>query len=75
MKPVGTNVLLVGLSLQLATFSVFLVVMALFVKRANGIKDAGFNPCLKKVIAAVWAAGFFVQVRDISPVPCTLIYI
>ncbi|KIX03102.1 uncharacterized protein Z518_06652 [Rhinocladiella mackenziei CBS 650.93] len=65
LKDVGTNVLLVGLALQLATFSVFLVVMARFVGRIRASKDAGFNPCVKKVILGAWIASLFVQIRSI----------
>ncbi|EXJ67445.1 uncharacterized protein A1O5_09458 [Cladophialophora psammophila CBS 110553] len=66
LKTVGTNVLLVGLSLQLATFSVFLVVLARFVRRVSRVgKDAGWDPRVKKVVWGVWIAGFWVQVRSV----------
>ncbi|KIW23461.1 uncharacterized protein PV07_11655 [Cladophialophora immunda] len=65
LKTVGTNVLLVGLSLQLATFSVFLVVLGKYVKRVSRDKDAGLNPRVRKVVWAVWIAGFWVQVRSV----------
>ncbi|KIY03515.1 uncharacterized protein Z520_00206 [Fonsecaea multimorphosa CBS 102226] len=76
LKTVGTNVLLVGLSLQLATFTVFLVVLGKFVTRARvssscrakdaGAADAGgLDPSVRKVVWAVWIAGFWVQVRSI----------
>jgi hypothetical protein len=62
LKTVGTNVLLVGLALQLATFSTFLLVLGRMVGRVNRSRDAGFNPCVKKVLLGAWIAGFFVQV-------------
>ncbi|KEF60382.1 uncharacterized protein A1O9_01942 [Exophiala aquamarina CBS 119918] len=65
LKEVGTNVLLVGLALQLATFSTFLLVLGRVVVRVKRSYDSGFNPCVKKVILGVWIAGFFVQVRSI----------
>lgn len=71
LKEVGTNVLLVGLALQLATFSVFLFVLATFVRRVNKSSDSGFNPRVKKVILGVWIAGAFVQVRHL-PAPLAL---
>lgn len=64
MKDVGTNVLLVGLGLQLATFSAFLVVLARFVHRVAGAKGAAaeWNSSVKKVVLGMWIAGFWVQV-------------
>jgi hypothetical protein len=72
LKTVGTNVLLVGLCLQLATFSVFLVVLWMFGQRAMRSKEVGLDPCVKKVVFGVWIAGFFVQVSVVScrAVPC-----
>ncbi|OCT49005.1 putative RTA1 domain protein [Cladophialophora carrionii] len=66
LKTVGTNVLLVGLCLQLATFTVFLAVLWMFGRRVASTKEAaGLDPCVKKVVFGVWLAGFFVQVRSI----------
>ncbi|KAJ9503407.1 hypothetical protein H2202_001561 [Exophiala xenobiotica] len=65
LKDIGTNVLLVGLVLQLATFTIFMVVLARFVKRVQKLQETGFNPCVKKVILGMWIASFFVQVRSI----------
>ncbi|KIW52885.1 hypothetical protein PV05_08498 [Exophiala xenobiotica] len=65
LKDIGTNVLLVGLALQLATFTVFLLLMGRFVTRVKGNQETGFNPCVKKVILGAWVASFFVQVRSI----------
>ncbi|EXJ56856.1 hypothetical protein A1O7_07200 [Cladophialophora yegresii CBS 114405] len=64
LKTVGTNVLLVGLSLQLATFSVFLCVLWMFGQRARSTQ-AGMDPYVSKVVLGVWVAGFFVQVRSV----------
>jgi hypothetical protein len=60
LKTVGTDVLLVGLSLQLATFSVFLVVLWRFGVRARDSGGLGWPE--KKVIRATWIAGVLVQV-------------
>ncbi|KAK5052038.1 hypothetical protein LTR84_002842 [Exophiala bonariae] len=65
LKDVGTNVLLVGLALQLATFSTFLLVLGRVVRRVDRSRDIGFDPRVKKVILGVWIAGFFVQTRSI----------
>ncbi|ETI26129.1 hypothetical protein G647_02906 [Cladophialophora carrionii CBS 160.54] len=65
LKTVGTNVLLVGLCLQLATFTVFLAVLWMFGRRAARTKEAGLDPSVRKVVFGVWLAGFFVQVRSI----------
>ncbi|KIW12589.1 hypothetical protein PV08_09867 [Exophiala spinifera] len=65
MKDIGTNVLLVGLALQLATFTVFLVVMARFVRRVNRRQDTGFETGVKKVIVGASIASGFVQIRSI----------
>ncbi|OAP63301.1 hypothetical protein AYL99_02528 [Fonsecaea erecta] len=65
LKTVGTNVLLVGLSLQLATFSVFLVFFGSFVKRVSWCKETAFDCGARKVVWAIWIAGFWVQVRSV----------
>jgi hypothetical protein len=62
---IGMNVLLFGLGLQLTTFCIFLGVFWLFVRRVKYDKDAGLNPCVKKVVLGVWLAGACVQVRSI----------
>lgn len=67
MKDIGTNVLIVGLALQLATFTVFLTVMARFVRRVIRRRDAGFSPCVKKVMIGANIASCFVQVRYLIP--------
>lgn len=60
LKTVGTNVLLFGLSLQLATFSIFLLVLWMFEGRVRGGKDVEMGT--RVVMRGVWAAGSFVQV-------------
>ncbi|KAJ9610403.1 hypothetical protein H2200_005180 [Cladophialophora chaetospira] len=65
LKTVGTNVLLVGLSLQLATFTVFLVVLGTFQRRVRRSKDVDMSSNVNRVLKGVWIAGFFVQVRSI----------
>jgi len=65
LEIVGTNVLLFGLCLQLATFSGFLVILWSFVRRVGQCKETGLNPCVKRVIRGVWVAGFLVQVSHL----------
>ncbi|KAJ9623768.1 hypothetical protein H2204_011060 [Knufia peltigerae] len=67
LKDVGTNVLLVGLALQLATFTVFLTVMVRFVRRVTRSRDTDFSPCVKKVVIGANIASCFVQVRYLIP--------
>ena len=62
LNDVGTNVLLVGLALQLATFSTFLFILWRFIQRVKQTPDAEFSPNAKKVIQGAWIAGVFVQV-------------
>jgi hypothetical protein len=64
-ETIGMSVLLFGLSLQLATFCIFLGLFWLFVRRVKLAKDVGLNPCVKKVVFGVWLAGGCVQVRSI----------
>lgn len=80
LKDVGTNVLLVGLALQLATFSTFLLVLWRVVHRVDRSREMGFDPRVRKVILGAWIAGFFVQVRlttntTFAPVPYLLIFL
>lgn len=67
LKEVGTNVLLVGLALQLATFSTFLLVLGRVVRRVNRSRHTEFDPRVKKVILGVWIASLFVQVSTLHP--------
>ena len=62
LKVLGTDVLLCGLALQVVTFSIFLVVLGGFLRRVKRHKEVGLNPCVKRVVRAVWIAGFLVQV-------------
>lgn len=68
LKNVGTNVLLVGLALQLATFTTFLCVSWCFVRRVRAVnggkggQSSGLTPGVQMVVKGVWVAGAFVQV-------------
>lgn len=68
LKDVGTNVLLVGLALQLATFTAFLGMSGCFVRRVKivhggkGGQSSGLEPGVQVVVRGVWGAGAFVQV-------------
>ena len=64
LKTVGTNVLLFGLCLQLATFSAFLLMLGMFERRVKAHKEIGLNPCVRRVVKGTWTAGFFVQVSQ-----------
>lgn len=66
LKEVGTNVLLVGLALQLATFSTFLLVLGRVVQRVNRSRHTEFDPRVKKVILGVWIASLFVQASTLQ---------
>jgi hypothetical protein len=62
-KTAGVDVLLVGLALQLATFTIFLVVTWQFMCRLRMVDGGGFEPSLKKMLTGVWIAAIFVEVR------------
>ena len=66
-KEIGVNVLLVGLALQLATFTFYLAFLWQFVCRVRRVEQAGFNPSVRKVIMGIWIASAFVQVHVIPP--------
>jgi len=66
-KDIGIRVLLVGLALQLATFTVFLTLMWRYVCRVRASVATGFHPSVKKVILGVWVAGAFVEVCQRHP--------
>jgi len=70
-RTVGVDVLLVGLALQLATFTFFLVVTWRFVCRVRVTAKPVFNTNLTKVMTGVWIAAFFVEVSRCFPI-CTL---
>lgn len=59
----GVDVLVVGLALQLATVTVFLVVTWQFVGRLSVAGGGRFEPSLKKMVIAVWITAIMVEVR------------
>ncbi|KAL2863139.1 RTA1 domain-containing protein [Aspergillus lucknowensis] len=64
LEDIGTGVLIGGLALQLATFSVFLIVVITFHLRAlRG--GAALEDGMIKVIYGIYIAGFFIMVRSI----------
>jgi hypothetical protein len=58
----GIDVLLVGLALQLATFTLFLVVTWQFMCRLRMVDGGSFEPRLKKMLTGIWIATIFVEV-------------
>lgn len=76
-KSVGENVLIAGLAAQLATFTVYMVVLLLFCLRVSagksgnfvdgegseGARKYGFNPLVKQVVRGMWIASAFVEVN------------
>jgi RTA1 like protein len=66
-RTAGIDVLLVGLALQLATFTFFLVVTWRFVCRLRLVEGESFNPGLKKMLTGVWIAAIFVEVSWLFP--------
>ncbi|KAK5939988.1 hypothetical protein PMZ80_007406 [Knufia obscura] len=78
-KDTGRAILMVGLGCQLATFTVFMVVLGLFCLRVRGghegeggikgvgggnERDYGFNPLVKQVVKGMWIASVLVEVSD-----------
>lgn len=61
-RTAGIDVLLVGLALQLATFTFFLVITWRFVCRVRIVVGGGFEPNLKKMLTGVWVAAILVEV-------------
>ena len=61
-KDVGVNILLCGLALQLGTFTFYLAFLWRFMCRVRSVEEAGFNPCVRKVLTGMWIACGFVQV-------------
>ena len=61
-KTAGIDVLLVGLALQLSTFTFFLVVVWQFVCRVRMVEGENFEPNLKKMLRGVFIAAIFVEV-------------
>jgi len=65
LRTVGIDVILVGLALQVITFTGFLTVFAMFQSRVNNMKDVSLQPGAKKVITGVWIASILVQIRTV----------
>lgn len=63
-KTVGTNILLIGLMLQVITFSLFLILTWRFVSRVKKSAATGFNPFVKQVLRGVWIAGALIEVSE-----------
>lgn len=68
-KTAGIDVLLVGLALQLSTFTFFLVVVWQFVCRVRLVEEGNFEPNLKKMLRGVFIASIFVEVSEMRPQP------
>jgi RTA1 like protein len=60
----GINVLLFGLSLQLATFTVFLVALWMLVCRVR-IVEGGFEPKVKSLMVGITVASVFIEIRSV----------
>ena len=71
-KDIGVNILLVGLALQLGTFTFYLGFLWRFVCRVRKVEEAGFNPCVRKVLTGIWIASAFVQVSNPPYLPLSL---
>ncbi|BCS25544.1 RTA1 domain-containing protein [Aspergillus puulaauensis] len=61
----GKGILIAGLALQLATFSVFLVVVVKFHRDALKGGVLAQEEGMKRVLSGVYIAGFFIMVRSI----------
>ncbi|KIW11548.1 hypothetical protein PV08_10849 [Exophiala spinifera] len=62
LRTIGMDIIIVGLALQLLTFTAFIAVLAIFQTRVNRRDDVILQPGAKRVIRAVWVASFFIQV-------------
>lgn len=62
LEKAGTGILISGLALQLATFSVFLVVVVKFHRDALKSGVLAQDEGMKKVLLGVYIAGFFIMV-------------
>jgi hypothetical protein len=62
-KETGTNVLIGGLALQLATFSLFMIIVWRFHVRAKAIGN-GVDKGVHQVLIGIYAAGFFIWVSS-----------
>lgn len=71
-KTLGTNVLIFGLAAQLATFTLYVIVLALFCQRISAgsgggsdhekRREYGFNPLHKQVVKGIWIASVLIEV-------------
>ncbi|EAS30864.3 RTA1 domain-containing protein [Coccidioides immitis RS] len=61
-KGAGTNALIGGLALQLATFSMFFAIVVRFHRRVHALRHQ-VDDNLKKVLLGLYVAGFFIWVR------------
>ncbi|EEP79209.1 predicted protein [Uncinocarpus reesii 1704] len=61
-KEAGTNVLIGGLALQLATFSLFLVIVLVFHQRVHSLRRS-VDDNLKKVLIGLYISGLFIWLR------------
>jgi RTA1 like protein len=61
---IGTNILLLGLSLQLATFTAFIVLLWRFVCRVRIVEGAS-EPNIKKLLVGVVVASACIEVRSV----------
>lgn len=62
---IGTNVLLTGLSLQLATFTVFILISTLFIIRVRRQNPQALGGGVKGLLLGAAIASVFVQVRSV----------
>ncbi|KAI9374202.1 RTA1 like protein-domain-containing protein [Aspergillus egyptiacus] len=65
LEQIGTGVLIGGLALQLATFTVFLIVVIKFHLDAVRSDTAALESGMREVLRGVYVAGFFIMVRSL----------
>ena len=61
-KNAGIDILLTGLALQLATFTLFMAVAWTFVRRVMMVEEGSVEPGLKKMLTGIWVAAILVEV-------------
>ena len=66
-KSIGVNLLLTGLAGQLATFTVFLVLLWRFGSLLRSSSNTTYGKAEKRIVQSIWIAGIFVQVRQTPP--------
>ncbi|ETN47152.1 uncharacterized protein HMPREF1541_01343 [Cyphellophora europaea CBS 101466] len=64
-KDIGEGVLIGGLTLQLLTFTVYLIFMFKLVHRVHALPETSFPADVRKVLTGVWIAATFVQIRTV----------